>query len=303
VEDLRVPINATFVFAGFLDVLYSSGIISPSDTIGDDDFNFDVEFAPAFNEAAGVGTASTNGIIDEFGTLMLQGVAEGGGAGNPTVMATLFFTANATGTASVVGSPADAFPFQDTLLFREDDPVPVEQIRYDVLSITVGAGNTGEGETPLHNQSLPADVNNDGVVTAIDALHIINRLSRGEAEGETPIAAKFYTDVNGDNRLTAGDALRVINHLSKMSVNRAQGEIARSQSLQIVTTSTSEPTVAETDVIFADLSRSELLGDAPVLPSSANASLAGIAINDSADESDEEDLLTTLADDIYGLWN
>ncbi len=303
VEDLRVPINATFVFAGFLDVLYSSGIISPSDTIGDDDFNFDVEFAPSFNEAAGVGTASTNGIIDEFGTLMLQGVAEGGGAGNPTVMATLFFTANATGTASIVGSPADAFPFQDTLLFREDNPVPVEQIRYDVLSITVGAGNTGEGETPLHNQSLPADVNNDGVVTAIDALHIINRLSRGEAEGETPIAHKFFTDVNGDNRLTAGDALRVINHLSKMSVNRAQGEIARSQSLQIVNTSTSEPTAAETDVIFADLSRNELLGDAPVLRSSANASPAGITINDSADDSDEEDLLTTLADDIYGLWN
>ena len=300
VEDLR-PTNETFVFAGFLDVLYSSGIISPSNTIAGDDFNFDVQFAAAFNEAAGVGVVSTPGIIDEFGTLMLQGVAANGGVGNPTVMATLFFTANAAGTATVVGDPADAFPFQDTLLFREDDPVPVDQIRYDSLSITVGAGG-GEGEAPFHNKAMPADVNDDGVVTAIDALHIINRLSRGGGEGETVSASKYYIDVNGDNRFTAGDALRVINQLSKMSATRAQSELVQSPSLPTPATSTDPSATAEADVVFADLSKGELLGDAPVAPSTHSASLSLIAMSDSADN-EEDDLLSTLADDILRVWN
>ena len=299
VEDLRPGVNATFVFAGFLDLLYDSGIISPSDTISGDEFDFDVEFAAAFNETAAVGTSDTAGIIDEFGTLMLQGVAQGGGAGNPTVLATIFFNANATGTARVVGSPADAFPFQDTLLFNRDNPVTVDQIRYDVLSIPVVGP---EPEFPLHNAAMPADVNNDGVVTAIDALNVINRLSRGQGEGESPATVSYYTDVNGDNRLTAGDALRVINYLNAQATSRAQGEFVQSQSLVSTAVAEGESTASGTDAVFADLSDSELLRDAPASQAPSASSLVDIASSDTSDDEDEE-VLATLADDVSGLWN
>tara|TARA_R110002049_G_scaffold4601_6_gene32895 strand:+ start:100190 stop:105202 length:5013 start_codon:yes stop_codon:yes gene_type:complete len=300
VEDLRGGLDETFVFAGFLDVLYTSGIISPSDTIAGDDFDFDVEFAAAFNEPAAVGTAATPGIIDEFGTLMLQGVAEGGGAGNPTLMATLFFTATGQGTATVVGSPADAFPFQDTLLFNQDDPVAVSQIRYDNLVINVGPSTGGEGEAPLHNNAMPADVNNDGVVTAIDALHIINRLSRGQGEGEAPLVSNFYVDVNGDNKLTAGDALRVVNYLNAANVNRAQGEFLKSVGSTSGGSESGTSGASQADVVFADLSSGDLLTDAPVSLAPASASLASIAINDASDD-EEDDVLATLANDLATL--
>ena len=299
-EDLRGGLDATFVFAGFLDVLYSSGIITPSDTIGGDDFDFDVQFASAFNEPAAVGTAATPGIIDEFGTLMLQGVAESGGAGNPALMATLFFEATAAGTASVVGSPADAFPFQDTLLFRRDEPVPVDQIRYDSLTFTVAAGSSAEGETPLHNDVMPADVNDDGVVTAIDALHIINRLSRGQGEGESPRVSSFYVDVNGDNKLTAGDALRVINHLNAAHITRAQSEMHSPVATGGNVDSTDGSIETRNDVAIAELSSRNLLGDSPASPTSVHPALISVTTGDTS-EDDDEDVVSALALDIANL--
>ncbi len=207
-DDLRAPIDATFVFAGFLDVLYDAKILLPSNQIVGDRFNFDVVFGPNFNANTGVGTAARSGIIDEFGTQYQQSAVPTSNPNNidPVLMATLFFTAQASGTTNVVGAPADNSPFQDTLLFLEDDPVPVDRIRYDSLSITV-IGLGGEGEFPRQNTILPPDVNNDGFVTSIDALQVINELSRTQsaainAEGESVIASRLFTDVNGDKRTT-----------------------------------------------------------------------------------------------------
>jgi hypothetical protein len=86
--------------------------------------------------------------------------------------------------------------------------------------------------TPWHNFSSPVDVNNDGHVTAFDALLVINDvLLHGshavpQAGGATAAAATAsssssstsnapadYLDVNGDNQVTAFDALLVINQL------------------------------------------------------------------------------------------
>ena len=248
-----------------------------------------------------MGTNATDGIIEEFGTLMEQGVAQGGADNpsllNPSVLATLFFTAQTTGTARVVGDPADSFPFQDTLLFNQDDPVPVDQIRYDVLSITVGGP---EAEAPLHNASMPADVNNDGVVTAIDALNIINRLSRGFGEGEAPLVSRYYTDVNGDNRLTAGDALRVINYLNTQSINRAQGEFVAPPSLSTGSSPETGVDARPADTVFADLSASDPLRDAPVTDVSRVVPSVAVVNDDSADD-DDDDVLATLAEDLSSL--
>ncbi|MCG8651544.1 MAG: Ig-like domain-containing protein, partial [Pirellulales bacterium] len=70
VEDLRP--TSTFVFAGFLDMLYNSGVIQPADTISGDNLDFDVVIGPGYSNSAAVGTAVRPGIIDEFGTLFAQ---------------------------------------------------------------------------------------------------------------------------------------------------------------------------------------------------------------------------------------
>ncbi|MEM9365921.1 MAG: G8 domain-containing protein, partial [Planctomycetota bacterium] len=67
------------------------------------------------------------------------------------------------------------------------------------------------------NPALPMDVNNDGRVSALDALTVINRLSQN-ANGllrELAQVVERYYDVNGDTRTSALDALIVINFLNQ----------------------------------------------------------------------------------------
>ena len=73
----------------------------------------------------------------------------------------------------------------------------------------------------FHNEVMPEDVNEDGAVSAIDALTIINRIGR-QTRGEDTVEGGQrgrMTDVNNDGRDSALDALMVINRL-----NRDRGE-------------------------------------------------------------------------------
>ncbi len=291
VEDLR---DQTYVFAGFLDVMFDSGILSPANQIQDDEFDFDVVFSPDFNEDAAVGTAARAGIIDEFGTLLVQSIAESGNVDNPNLMATLFFDVVGSGSTRIVGGPADASPFQDTLLFRVDDPVPVDRIRYDVLNITVGGG---EPEA-LHNTGMPGDVNDDGAVSAIDALLVINHLGREYgAEGEDAGTARKYYDVSGDGRATSLDALLVINSLNRESRESelVVNNVSRSQA-------TGDDATSESDAVFADLNDSRLVGDAVVQANNATPAVINVVDVDGDSDDDEDDVLGLLADDVSGLW-
>jgi hypothetical protein len=66
------------------------------------------------------------------------------------------------------------------------------------------------------------DVNNDGVVSPLDALIIINRLNGGSAAPtSSPFVHVPFVDVNGDGACTAMDALLVINALN----SRATGSV------------------------------------------------------------------------------
>ncbi len=308
VEDLRnFP---TYVFAGYLDVLYSQGLIRPADTIQSDEFNFDVAFGPGFVASAGVGTASRLGVIDEFGTL-LSDTATGS---NPARLATLFFNAIAPGTAQLIGSPADSFPFQDTLLFNEDEPVDVARIRYQNFTFNVGGSTSGTGTgtgttRAFQNPTLAQDVNNDGAVSPIDALLIINMMSRaasssGEGEeGSAAPLASFYADVNGDDRVSALDALQVINYLARQSNNRsAEGERVLGQ--QLTSTATDLSSGQINDAVITDLNESELIADTSAGTSQSRSSaLVSIDPSAASDDADDADVLDLLANDIAGLWS
>lgn len=74
------------------------------------------------------------------------------------------------------------------------------------------------------NPVRPLDVNNDGAVTAADALFVINELSRSGGERElvprtSPLAS--YWDTSGDGRLSSLDALQIINGLSRGAAGTA----------------------------------------------------------------------------------
>ncbi|EMI52004.1 hypothetical protein RSSM_06569 [Rhodopirellula sallentina SM41] len=283
----RPPSDA--VFAGFLDILYNTDFLStiPVDNSGDPDvFDFDVEFDPQFLLDPAVGVNDRPGLIDEFGS------NQGSLGGSGLTLATIYFRGVAPGTTTVTGSPADRFPFQDTLLDQNDNPVPVENIQYDSETIVI----TGAGE-PLQNTVMPPDVNGDNLVTAIDALIVINEMSRREASGEIAASSDrtYYYDVNGDGYVTAVDALQVINELN--ATTGPSGEaIAPAPAEQ--SSAEGEPT----DTVITDLtSEAKVIGgsqeDEDVVASPADSP------SSSDDDSDDDDLLSLLADDIANQWS
>ncbi|MEM8910448.1 MAG: FG-GAP-like repeat-containing protein [Planctomycetota bacterium] len=82
---------------------------------------------------------------------------------------------------------------------------------------SIPTGSTAPSGEPFTNGVNPFDVNNDGAVTSLDALRIINRLDAGLVQGESVGASDpvEYLDVSGDGRVSALDALMVINELNR----------------------------------------------------------------------------------------
>lgn len=79
---------------------------------------------------------------------------------------------------------------------------------------------------PFHNELMPEDVNEDGQISALDALTVINEMNRqspgsfavdvSPLDGQTEQRGRGrMTDVNNDGRDTALDALMVINRLNR----------------------------------------------------------------------------------------
>ena len=75
-----------------------------------------------------------------------------------------------------------------------------------------------ERQFPWQNPRNPLDVNDDGFVTAIDALLVINALNTGfqlPPQLPDPFIPVQYLDVNGNGSVTPIDALLVINELNR----------------------------------------------------------------------------------------
>ncbi|MGI9466538.1 MAG: Ig-like domain-containing protein [Rubripirellula sp.] len=298
-DDLRESFANTLVYAGFLDVLYSADNLSPVEPTGGN-YNFDLEFGSAFNSSAGSGTAATPGIIDEIGTLR-SGTSFAFPYTNedPAELVTIYFEATAPGIVQIKGSPADLLPQHDTLVFLENDPVAIEDIRLDVLSITISSAGSGQ-----QNQGNNADVNNDGFVSPIDALLVVNRLSlvgEGESSGDDS-SQKIFPDVNGDGRVTAGDAHEVLVVMMESS-NEGEGE-------QLVALANDDAvTVITADDVFAGLGNGDIssvekiaITDCPKAPEGLGSTESAIS-GDMRDDEEENDLLDLLAGDVDQIWS
>ncbi|NND98981.1 MAG: cadherin-like domain-containing protein, partial [Pirellulaceae bacterium] len=308
VDDLT---DNTFVFAAYLDLLYDSGIITPSNTttftpgvdpcdFTADNFRFDVCFTSDFDTTTAVGTAIRPGVIDEFGTLLRTSVAQSQQVSDPNLMATVYFDAISTGSLRIAGGPADRQPFQDTLLYLVNDPIPVSQIRYDVINITV----TGPQAEYVQNTERPTDVNNDGDTSPLDALLVLNRLAdEALAQGDAPLSSNMFLDVNGNGELSPSDALAVLNELVNMAeakTTQVQAELI--QSATLANSDSGQPgDNAASDDVFATLNEQPLVDSGSPQGNAIAVTAIDISSSDANDDDEDDDLLNLLADDQSGL--
>jgi uncharacterized repeat protein (TIGR01451 family)/CSLREA domain-containing protein len=101
------------------------------------------------------------------------------------------------------------------------------------LDVTSVSAASDGGLSPLTNSRNALDVNDDQNVSALDALLVVNRLSRlsdsravgSSATVAVPDPSPLYLDTNGDSRVTALDALRIINHLGAANTGVADAEL------------------------------------------------------------------------------
>lgn len=108
----------------------------------------------------------------------------------------------------------------------------------DVLiqSTTDGVNRIDIAGSRWKNFVSPHDINNDGRTSVLDALTIINELSRGsfvdlDTNQLTPPSELsewpgVYYDTNGDDRGTVLDALLVINEIARTGASSGEGELA-----------------------------------------------------------------------------
>lgn len=82
-----------------------------------------------------------------------------------------------------------------------------------VAQIQVQLDNTRRPENNLVNHN---DANNDGAVTPLDALRILNTLASRQRVGESS-ADVIFGDTNGDGQVTPLDALLVLNHIARQN--------------------------------------------------------------------------------------
>lgn len=283
--DLRFA--STYVFAGYMDVLYNADVLRPSDTDLSDGFDFDVRFGADYaqdpNNAA---TAARPGIIDEVGTFATESEVENGGE-----LFTLFFDVIGSGPLGLVGSPADSEPFSFTLLFGQDDEVQISKIRFDKLDDVL-------------DTRIRQDVDGDGFVSPRDALLVLNDLSRSSAEGEQAGSSSggnvYYTDVNGDNQVTAIDALQVINYLVRNRSGDAAGEQLVGLQANPVSDSSDEMV---SDEAVSDLSDESNIVGTPSADSSNTMNVGLVSSDSGMADDDDDDLLSLLADDVADHWS
>lgn len=228
VQDLRSVADAG-VFAAYQDVIYSSTLASPVRS-ATNPLGFEITFGPKYQRVL-EGDILTPGLFNELGAVATSNDDADYGNTNHLLF-TITMTANALGTVTFVGDPADVSPRHDTLMFVPVSPVPIGQIRYGLTSVAiVGATTFGGAGGEYTNNASPLDVNADGFISPIDVLAVINALNTGgarslfEGTGEGESSDRFFIDTNGDGMLSPMDALNVINHLNANSQGRqAEGE-------------------------------------------------------------------------------
>ncbi len=282
VEDLQdVPGG---VFAAYLDIEYDAGLASVSGAI---------QYGDSYENGRS-GTTSVPGLIDEAGAF--DGFTELGVG--EFLLVSVPMQAVTEGTLAFASSPADVSPNHDVLLFGGSDPIADEQIDYQTGTVTIVAGVANALFT---NPNGAMDVNNDGQVSPIDALTVINELNangpRALGSSAAPVAGVFV-DVSGDNFISSIDALLVINYLNDVARRSAEGEsiLVRAEGENVSGDSLSM-TAPRLKMVARQAARERLSGEM-MARAAAEAHAGQLQLAVESDDDDLESLLAVIADDV-----
>ena len=110
-----------------------------------------------------------------------------------------------------------------------------------------------------HNSAMPQDVNNDGLITALDVLIVVNDLNANGSRTLPQLgtaSAPAFLDVNDDDQVSALDVLLIVNHLnSRTTFQVVQAAANESASLAEQTAGTKvsheEPRLAASELVFS----------------------------------------------------
>lgn len=216
-----------------------------------DDIALDHEEA----EAVTIVITANENSDDGFSTSATAEVAVADVNEPPTDISVTGLSIEADRSGAVIGSVAVNDPDGDTYQLTVNDPRfeivddvlrlrEGEELQEDPsgLNLTISASATNGDSiaspirvnitprrAPHQNPDRPEDVNGDGVITAVDALIIINMLNNGEQLPDEPPSDSggeppYHPDVSGDDKLTPLDALLIINRLNNQNGNEAEGE-------------------------------------------------------------------------------
>ena len=313
VQDLRNPTTQSGVFAAYQDVLYDRGLVSVKTTTTG--LGFDVKFSNGANgyENGKSGDVRIPGLINELGSFQNSQSPLGA---SELLQFSVLMTANTPGVAKFLSDPADISPFHDSLLFSDQrNKVSFDKISYIPAQIIIlpnsnggggGGSGGGEGNTNLFNRF---DVNDDGFVSPIDALILVNLVNQGNGgslsgggngaggEGENSDGGGYYVDVNSDGFLSPLDILWVVNELNKGSGGGGEGESSAAPLLD------APATKFESVVVPASITRNVLQSNWMSAPAAGASSSVSSSSVDSylasvASDVDGEDYLDGLVTDV-----
>jgi HAMP domain-containing protein len=282
------------IFAAYLDLVYGRDNLQ----MITDSLTFGASFPNGQS-----GDLSVPGLVNEAGAFQDISVVTGGA---PLTVFTVDFRGLNPGITTVQADPADVSsdspvpgtsPLHDTLTINPAAAVAHNDINFKALTVGVTSGSEGE-----------YDINQDGAVTPLDALNIINSLntngSRELAEGEE-LSYDNRLDVNRDEYITPLDALSIINYLNNRS--EVMGEAAEGEFTPTVPTQTRLGTSIDSiDIVIADAPESAGVDEwMRVRENEIGLSMFVGGNHDSVESNEIEELelaINEMADDIFGEW-
>ncbi|MCC6508486.1 MAG: beta-propeller domain-containing protein [Pirellulaceae bacterium] len=211
--------GGTGVFAAYVDVAFNSA-------------NFSVVGQP---EALGEFTSGKGGLVSEGGIKKLGGFSNTTTRKSTDAQDFARFKIRVTqeGPITLTFSP-NAEQGAEFLVYDIDAPLALENIETSVLTT---------GQTLRTTSAISQDVNSDGVITALDALLIVNRINSqadrsasataqptGMAGTNTIDIFASNFDLNGDGAVSGLDVLQIINTINQRSEVALVGESEAGQS-------------------------------------------------------------------------
>ncbi len=144
VQDLRSAALNRGVFAAFLDLLYTDGLVAPVASSANPLFNFDITFGDEFSSQLGAdqtGDANTPGLFNDVGSLRRRDTPTAPEV-DPITLFTVRVQAVAPGIAVFSANPADD-PINETALFSSQTATTVAQQRlgFNEILILPASGN------------------------------------------------------------------------------------------------------------------------------------------------------------------